>query len=63
MSASLDKSQIGIVTVDCFRGLGCEYAHGPSIAPELESYDQVVLIRWLWDALRRITSGVEELAA
>ena len=59
----LDESQIETVTVEYFRGLGYGYAHGPSIAPdgdapERADYGQVVLLRRLQDALRRINLGI-----
>ena len=59
MNAPLDENRLEAVTVDYFRGLGYEYAHGPSIAPdgdapERADYGQIVLLRRLQDALRRI---------
>ena len=65
MTKRLDESQIETVTVDYFRGLGYEYAHGPSIAPdgdapERADYGQIVLLRRLQDALRRINPGMPD---
>jgi len=59
MTGNLDEAQVETVTVEYFRGLGYGYAHGPSIAPdgdapERADYGQVVLLRRLQDALRRI---------
>ena len=65
MSTRLDESQIETVTVDYFRGLGYEYAHGPSIAPDGDTPErtndgQVVLFGRLRDALRRINPGMPD---
>ncbi|MCO5045381.1 MAG: type I restriction endonuclease subunit R [Kiritimatiellae bacterium] len=65
MTGNLDEAQFESVTVDYFRGLGYEYVHGPSIAPdgdapERTDYAQVVLLRRLQDALRRINPGMPD---
>lgn len=65
MAKRLDESQIETVTVDYFQGLGYGYVHGPSIAPdgdapERADYGQVVLLRRLQDALRRINPGMPD---
>jgi len=59
----LDEAQVEIATVDYFRELGYEYAHGPEIAPdgefpEREDYNQVVLVGRLRDTLFRINPDV-----
>ena len=63
MTAPLDENRLEAVTVDYFRSLGYGCAHGPSIAPdgdapERADYGQVVLLRRLQDALRRINLGI-----
>jgi len=52
----IDAAQFEIVTVDYFRELGYEYAHGPAIAPygdtpEQADYAQVMLTPRLRDTL------------
>ena len=61
----LDESLIESVALGYFQALGYEYVHGPSIAPdgdapERADYGQIVLLRRLQDALRRINPGMPD---
>ncbi|MDH5542045.1 MAG: type I restriction endonuclease [Nitrospinota bacterium] len=60
---SLNENTLELATVDYFRTLGYQYAHGPEIAPdgaspERENYAQVVLLGRLRNTLGRINPGV-----
>lgn len=65
MNNRLDESLIEQAALDWFKELDYQVLHGPSIAPdgdtpERADYGQVVLVRRLQDALRRINPGMPD---
>jgi len=63
MGLLINENDIELLAVEQLNSLGYEYRYGPDIAPdgempERESYEQVLLLNWLQNAVKRINKSV-----